>query len=950
MPRISIKYYVLSIKGIMVFFFLLTALFFTVQPAYAETYNVEIRAWKIYGSNPILKVYDGDNYLGQQFEVTNTSPQIFSFTMNNSFQFKPKIVFTNPDNDYHNFRLDYITVNGVKFNSSGDTYLADGSYYYGGLRENFVALNNPDEDPNYYYPPQIYYYYASGGEVTFNNWDPTIVPGPPTVDLKIDGAGRLFTQTRTPTAQGPTIYPVTGDISVYELSWTTTGNPSNCTVTNLNGSIRSYYSLLTNVSYRNVPLGNISTPGIYYVQIQCSNQYGSAYDQIQFNIKSLPDVPLIDVWIDSTSQGSNNGKDFVGGAGTGNAWEIVPLRWSTQNASNCTASGEWSGSKSVSGGSQNVGGNYTDPNKWYMYMLTCYNSSGSNFDYIFFKPNYPKCNRGGINCTACTTTQSNSCSTNNGTQTCTFTASSLYNLCTRVTGAQSCTVNNCSGGYACNNGQCTQLEASCSVSPTTITTGQNVTWSATASGGTGGYTFIWSGDDNLSGNANPIGKNYTTAGVKRGRVTVNSVAQSKTVECSNSVNVNAPRQECPTTCHTDNQNFPDGTGGTHSCPANAPARVEPPACRTSGGTLNDGKCSTYNYSANCSGVCSGNTCIVAPTVDLNVNFSTAPGAIPNGNNVIVTWGTTNSPTSCNASSTRSVWTGAKSTSGGLEIAGALIGPTTYTFTITCSNQAGSVTKSVPIYVYTPREACPTSCHTDNQYLPDGSGGTYLCAANQPAAESCPSSCHTDTQYKYDGTSCSKTRVCGPNAPAAQSCPSSCHTDTQYVSNGSCGQTTCPANNPARQEPPACRTTGGTLRDGQCSTYNYSANCTGVCSGNTCIIAPSVDLKVNNSNGPVTIDNSQSATLSWTTSNNPTSCSASGQWSGNKSISGGTEGTGQLYGPWTYTYTIVCSNAAGTSSPKSVTLTVNGPPIVSIDDQIRAAIEAALRSLPPGGIQ
>ena len=47
----------------------------------------------------------------------------------------------------------------------------------------------------------------------------------------------------------------------------------------------------------------------------------------------------------------------------------------------------------------------------------------------------------------------------------------------------------------------TPLSGSCSVSPTTATTGSAVTWTAVPAGGVSPYTFTWSGTDSLSGSA-----------------------------------------------------------------------------------------------------------------------------------------------------------------------------------------------------------------------------------------------------------------------------------------------------------------------------------------------------------------------------------------------------------------------------------------------------------------
>lgn len=78
------------------------------------------------------------------------------------------------------------------------------------------------------------------------------------------------------------------------------------------------------------------------------------------------------------------------------------------------------------------------------------------------------------------------------------------------------------------------ITASCSVSPGTIATGQNVTWTAAASGGTPPYTYTWTGSAPLSGTGNPKVVQYSTTGVKTGTVTVTDSASgsSGAVACT----------------------------------------------------------------------------------------------------------------------------------------------------------------------------------------------------------------------------------------------------------------------------------------------------------------------------------------------------------------------------------------------------------------------------------
>lgn len=70
--------------------------------------------------------------------------------------------------------------------------------------------------------------------------------------------------------------------------------------------------------------------------------------------------------------------------------------------------------------------------------------------------------------------------------------------------------------------------------------------------------------------------------------------------------------------------------------------------------------------------------------------------------------------------------------------------------------------------------------------------------------------------------------------------------------------------------------------------------------------PTVDLKVNGTNGPVTVNDGGSATLSWT-STNATSCVATGDWNGSKSTSGS-----QVISNLTATFTVTSTSTRPTT--------------------------------------
>jgi hypothetical protein len=80
------------------------------------------------------------------------------------------------------------------------------------------------------------------------------------------------------------------------------------------------------------------------------------------------------------------------------------------------------------------------------------------------------------------------------------------------------------------------LTATCSVSVTSITLGQPVTWSVVPLGGSTTYTYSWSGAE-ISGTTADIVVNYTTVWSKTASVTVTSGVDTVIVDCASSVSV-----------------------------------------------------------------------------------------------------------------------------------------------------------------------------------------------------------------------------------------------------------------------------------------------------------------------------------------------------------------------------------------------------------------------------
>jgi hypothetical protein len=78
----------------------------------------------------------------------------------------------------------------------------------------------------------------------------------------------------------------------------------------------------------------------------------------------------------------------------------------------------------------------------------------------------------------------------------------------------------------------TSLVVSCSPSSSSVRRNSGVYWNASASGGSGAYSYYWSGTDGLSGSGSSVYSNYSIIGSKTATITVNSNGQSVSASCS----------------------------------------------------------------------------------------------------------------------------------------------------------------------------------------------------------------------------------------------------------------------------------------------------------------------------------------------------------------------------------------------------------------------------------
>ena len=256
------------------------------------------------------------------------------------------------------------------------------------------------------------------------------------------------------------------------------------------------------------------------------------------------------------------------------------------------------------------------------------------------------------------------------------------------------------------------LIVACSPTPSSVQTGQSVTWTSSVSGGSDSYTYAWSGTDSLSGTSANVSKTYPTAGTKTASLTVTSGALTSTVACSNSVTVTVPPSTV--TLSTNQVSVPVGSAATltwvgtrvSSCSVYAlPLNTNWNGAKTTSGSQSTGSLTTTTqFYIHCIGLDgtspTANATVTTTTTYPTVAIYASPTSIAYGASAALTWKSTNS-TTCLATSipVNSNWNGTKPTSGTSVSTGPL--SVTTQFSLQCSGPSGvtsfvSATVSVPL--------------------------------------------------------------------------------------------------------------------------------------------------------------------------------------------------------------------------------------------------------------
>lgn len=322
-----------------------------------------------------------------------------------------------------------------------------------------------------------------------------------------------------------------------------------------------------------------------------------------------------------------------------------------------------------------------------------------------------------------------------------------------------------------------------------------------------------------------------------------------------------------------------------------------------------------------------------PIVDLTAN----PMTVLSGNSTTLNWAVEYAST-CTASGG---WSGNKSI-GGFETSIPLTETTT--FTLTCSGDGGSTSDSVTVDVTYPQPTLTLSAVPSTVMA----GGTSALSWSSTGATSCTASGAWSGAKAVNGSentnplnmSSTYTLTCtGPGGSVAKSATVTVTYPTPTLS-FSVEPTTVVAGGSAMltwsaTNANSCMASGGwggtKAVSGSQSTGALDATTSFVltCSGSggdvsqtvtvdVTYLAPTVTITA----APTTIVAGDKTTLTWS-SENATSCTASGAWSGTKAVSGSEQSA-----PLTSssTFTITCTGRGGDTASSSVTILVTPPPM------------------------
>ena len=343
----------------------------------------------------------------------------------------------------------------------------------------------------------------------------------------------------------------------------------------------------------------------------------------------------------------------------------------------------------------------------------------------------------------------------------------------------------------------------------------------------------------------------------------------------------------------------------------------------------------------------------APTVDLKVNGSNGPLNVGVPGSYTLSWTSTNAA-SCTASGS---WSGAQLTNGSQAYSNVAAG--TYSYTIACTNPSGTATDSVTVnvlnaptvsvtspstatapasYTATWTSSNATSCTGSNRFI----GLTGLTGSKAETGLPVGIYDYTVTCTNALGVQSSDTKRTTVYAAPSVDLKVDGSDGPTVTRTGPISYTASWTSSNANSCAGASRLSGYSGITGSRSeanvpsgiTYDYIVTCqnaAGATATDTIrmvvVAMPTVDVKVNNSNGPLNFIEPAGYTVTWT-STNATGCTALDNLTGLIGTSGTKTISNVLQGA--YRYTVQCANAAGTTAMDAVIVNVNPlPPVVDL---------------------
>ncbi len=585
------------------------------------------------------------------------------------------------------------------------------------------------------------------------------------------------------------------------------------------------------------------------------------------------------------------------------------LKWSvTNNPKSCVASDDWSGAKNLSGGTETTAALNQVQN--YLFTLTCKTDTGTGFKTVAVSVTVPNTTKPGSTSTTSSGVPAVSIAAKPNLI---FAGDSSTISWEATNGASSCTA---SGDWSGTKA------ASGSMSTGTLTTAKTYT-----------YTLVCS---NASGSSQAISAKLTVQSVPPGSpIVFLSSNPTGPVQPGASITLSWTTENSPTSCTASG----DWSG----------------AKAVSGGSQTITNLSTikeYVFAISCTnqtGTIEDSATVQVIPSPPNVSLTLSPNSILSGQSSTISWSATNSPTTCTASGS---WSGAKAGSGSQSTGAMSVG--NYVYNLSCSNAGGTgYANNVPLTVTNPPAPVVSLSANPISVSVGSSSNLTWSATNSPT--SCTASgswsgakASSGTQstgalgtaqtYTYTlacsnagGTGSASTSVTATSGGASSPPVVSVALSPTSVGTGASATLTWSATN----SPTSCTASGAwtgaksasgsqNVSQTTAGTYTYSLSCSnaaGSGSGSatlTVIATPTVSVAVS----PSTITAGSSTTVTWTTGNSPSSCTAGGTgWSGSKAVGGGSQSV-TLGTAGTYTFTLTCTNAGGSTTSNTASVTVN----------------------------